>query len=253
MTPWEDLRRELDAWSAAGREATLWWRDDDAVEPSAPLDRLLAAAGGGVPISLAVIPATASPGLAERIGGTLGVEVLQHGSAHANHAPAGEKKAELGPHRPIGQVLQELTRMRDRMVALFNDRFRPVLVPPWNRIGAELAAALPDIGLAGLSTYTARRSAHPAPGLRQVNCHVDIFDWRGRRFAGEQGCVELMVGHLAARRSGRADAAEPTGLLTHHLVHDDDCWTFLDRLIAATRNHAAVRWIAPWAAPEAPA
>ena len=41
---WDRLEREIDAWAAAGREATLWWRDDDAVAATAELERLL---GGG--------------------------------------------------------------------------------------------------------------------------------------------------------------------------------------------------------------
>ncbi|NUB17118.1 hypothetical protein GAY28_35010, partial [Azospirillum brasilense] len=31
---WDALTAELDAWAAGGRTATLWWRDDDAVEPT---------------------------------------------------------------------------------------------------------------------------------------------------------------------------------------------------------------------------
>ena len=38
--PWQDLRDELDRWAEAGRTATLWWRDDDAVMPGPLLDRL---------------------------------------------------------------------------------------------------------------------------------------------------------------------------------------------------------------------
>ena len=42
MTGWADLDAELDRWKAAGRAATLWWRDDDATRPTPALDRLLA-------------------------------------------------------------------------------------------------------------------------------------------------------------------------------------------------------------------
>ncbi|MCH6588741.1 MAG: hypothetical protein IH805_10580 [Proteobacteria bacterium] len=63
---WRILSEELDAWAAAGRAATLWWRDDDAVEPSADLERLLGlAAARDIPIALAAIPARASEALAE--------------------------------------------------------------------------------------------------------------------------------------------------------------------------------------------
>ncbi|MEK9660397.1 MAG: hypothetical protein VW644_01455, partial [Alphaproteobacteria bacterium] len=40
--PWDALAAELDVWAAAGRTATLWWRDDDADAASPALERLLA-------------------------------------------------------------------------------------------------------------------------------------------------------------------------------------------------------------------
>ena len=44
MAEWPDLIAELDRWEEAGQVATLWWRDDDAVAPTARLDRLLSIA-----------------------------------------------------------------------------------------------------------------------------------------------------------------------------------------------------------------
>ena len=32
------------------------------------------------------------------------------------------------------------------------------------------------------------------------------------------------------------------GLLTHHLVHDEAAWIFLDAFFAATARHPACRW-----------
>ena len=64
MVKWPDLMAEFDRWEEAGRVATLWWRDDDAVMPTARLGRLLSIASG-VPVSLAVIPADARQELAQ--------------------------------------------------------------------------------------------------------------------------------------------------------------------------------------------
>jgi hypothetical protein len=80
MTHWDDLGAELDAWSAAGRTATLWWRDDDAAEPSAALDRLLGIVEAhGTPLTLAVIPAAAQDSLRRALAGRGGVTPVQHG------------------------------------------------------------------------------------------------------------------------------------------------------------------------------
>ncbi len=139
-TLWVALNAELDAWAAAGRTATLWWRDDDAGAMNDALDRLLRLRGArDVPIALA--------------------------------------------------------------------------------------------------------------GLRQNNVHIDPIDWRGRHgpaqtFVGAARAIDAAVDHLAARRTGTADSEEATGLMTHHLVQDDETWQFVEQFIAHTQAHPAVRWLA---------
>ncbi len=244
MSGWKALRAELDRWRQEDRRASFWWRDDDASAPGEALEHLLALAGRhGLPLALAVIPADADAGLADVLRRRPRLQLLQHGFSHRNHAPATEKKMELGPHRPYGEVARELRAGRKRLEALFGRRFLPALVPPWNRIDPALLPRLPGLGFAGLSTFRARAAAAPAPGLRQVNCHIDIIDWRERRFAGEAAALGQAVGHLAARRQGAADPAEPTGLMTHHLAHDAAAWRFLDRFLGATAAHPAARWL----------
>lgn len=237
MGVWEDLARELDAWGKAERRATLWWRDDDAVAPSPALARLneLGAAHDVVP-ALAVVPKTAEPALP-------GTALLQHGYAHTNHGV--KKKAELGPDRPAATVADELKTGRKRLLDLFAERVLPVLAPPWNRIAPEVVALLPALGFRGLSTYQPRPRAEPVPGLMQVNTHADIIDWRERCFIGDDIAAGAVIRHLVDRRLGHVDPVEPTGLLTHHLVHDAPSWRFLERLLTLTRAHPAIRWLTP--------
>lgn len=246
MTSWAALSQELDAWQASGRRATLWWRDDDAVEPTAALERLLdLARETGVPLALAVIPARASQRLAARLArADARPAVLQHGFAHLNHAAAGEKKIELGGQRPGETVLEELSRGRAMLVALFGEAAGAVLVPPWNRIANGLPPALTGLGYRGLSTFQPRPATEAAPGLVQVNTHVDILRWRAPRgFAGEAAALSALVGHLAARRTGAVDPAEPTGLLSHHLAQDTAAWAFLGALLRRLSAHPVVRFL----------
>jgi hypothetical protein len=191
-----------------------------------------------------VIPADAEPDLDESVAALPDLAILQHGYAHQNHAPAAEKKQELGPHRPYPSVLGELVTGQARLARLFGTRFRPILVPPWNRIAPALVPMLPEVGYRGLSAYQPRARAAAAPRLIQANAHIDIVDWAGSRgFVGERAALGMAIGHLSARRTGHADAAEPTGLLTHHLVHDGECRVFLDRFLAAVGNHPAAAWL----------
>ena len=253
MGGWRALDIELDAWAATGRTATFWWRDDDAVRAGPALRRLLDLTWNmDVPLALAVIPAAANADLAPALSSVPEAVVLQHGWDHTNHAAPPAKKAELAAGRPWEQAVADLARGRDGLATLFPDRFRPVLVPPWNRIDPHLVERLAAVGFSALSTFKARLAAWAGPGLRQVNCHVDPVDWRGGRgFAGDDRVLGAVIAHLQARRAGQADADEPTGVLTHHGVHDDPTWIFLRRLAAHVRGHAGATWIGVDAALEA--
>ena len=248
MVGWRALADELDAWAAAGREAHLWWRDDDASQATPALARLIdLAAEAEVPLCLAVIPAAAEPGLVACIeDAPPGVVAAPHGYAHHNHAPPGRRKAEFAADRAPEAMIEELKLALRLTAELFGPRAMPVLVPPWNRIAHDLIPHLPGAGYRGLSTI-ARRDRAPAPpsvaGLRRCDAHVDIIDWRGsRRFIGEAAALAAIVKRLAVLRAAGGVAAQPVGLLTHHLMHDDSAWAFLGAFAAHTRAHRAVRW-----------
>ena len=239
---WNEFDAELGRWRDAGRTADFWWRDDDAVTPSPPLTRLLQLTGSSrVPLALAVVPLEAAP----EIFRGLQASVLMHGTDHRNRAAPGEKKTEFAAAEPDSDAVARLCIARERLAAQAAKRFVPVLAPPWNRFKRPLAARLPEAGLYGLSGYGPRDKAEAAPGVRQVNTHVDIIDWRGTRgFVGEDTALRMAVKHLASRRKGEADAGEPTGWLTHHALHDRETWLFLERLFERTVKHGA-RWIDP--------
>ncbi|HVF64579.1 MAG TPA: polysaccharide deacetylase family protein [Casimicrobiaceae bacterium] len=240
------LEAELDRWTSQPTGATLWWRDDDAVAATPALDRLLGlCTSHGVPLALAVVPARLQSSVVKVIDDAPLLTVLQHGFAHANHAPPNAKKSELTTHRPREATFAELARGHDRLTDAFGSRHVPVLVPPWNRIDASLVAALPEIGLDGLSTFGPRAQRTAAATIVQCNTHVDPISWRaGRRFIGGQKAAERIAQHLRERREGVVDATEPTGLLTHHLDFDDDAFAFVDALFAMTQAHAATSWLA---------
>jgi hypothetical protein len=245
MASWSDLDRELDRWADLGLQASLWWRDDDAAELTLEVERLIGlAAAVGVPVHLAVIPARLADDLTAVLSASPRARVLQHGYAHIDHAPKGEGSWELGPHRPRGETLGELETGFTRLADAFGQRFLPVLVPPWTRIDPDLIPCLPGIGFRALSMEGSRRGLFVAPAVMALNAHCDPIKWKGGpRFTGTERALDEVVGHLAARRQGRADPAEPTGLCTHHLAHDAEIWGFVEALLERTVGHPAVRWI----------
>ncbi|HYL89717.1 MAG TPA: hypothetical protein VEU32_13240 [Burkholderiales bacterium] len=239
---WRELDAELDRWRGEGRIADFWWRDDDAAKPCAPLSTLLKLAEhSAVPLALAVVPLQAVPDLFEGLEAC----VLMHGTDHKNRAAVGEKKTEFSAAEPEGGAIARLAAARSRLARAAGKRFLPVLAPPWNRFRQALAARLPEAGLNGLSGYGPRDKAEAGTGVRQVNTHVDIVDWRGTRaFIGEEAALRRALEHLVSRRTGAVDGNEPTGWLTHHARHDAAACEFLERLFERTRARGA-RWIDP--------
>jgi hypothetical protein len=228
---WTRLEAELARRRDAGRPARFWWRDDDAGAVLPEAKRLLRmSSSSGIPLSLAVIPEAAEPELFGLLHD--GVTVLQHGTDHRNRAAPGEKKTEYPAAEPVEAALARVSDGLGRLRAFAGPRFCPVLAPPWNRVRRDLVEKLPAIGIRGLSMYGPRPRTEAAPGLRQVNTHVDIVAWRqGKRFIGEDEAIRLAVKNLAVE--------DPLGWLTHHAVHDDAAWDFLQRLFAL----AAPRWL----------
>lgn len=238
---WPDLVAELDRWGEGGRIAALWWRDDDAAAASAKLANLLRLARGA-PVALAVIPAQAQADLAAVLRDAPSVAVLQHGWRHVNRAEHG-KKSEYPTGRDGASVAAELAAGRTRLRDLFGPRALPVFVPPWNRFASDLLPALAESGLAALSVMAGQAPSRLPPGLAAIDVHVDVTDWKGNRgFIGTAAALGGLTGWLRARRLAGDVAAEPIGILTHHLVMDDATAVFLDCLGALVGAHAAARW-----------
>ena len=198
----------------ARRRPRFWWRDDDAGSVTPELKRLLELSSS-VPLALAVIPEAADPGLFELLHDR--VTVIQHGTDHRNRAAPGEKKTEYPASEPNAQALARIARGQARLRALAGQRFFPVLAPPWNRLRKDLADELPSIGVRGVSGYRAGAG----------NTQVDVVAWRrGKRFIGETEAFEIAL-----------RAEQPVGWLTHHAVHDEQTWAFLERLLALKTVH----------------
>jgi hypothetical protein len=234
-----ELTAHLDWFAERGRKVRFWWRDDDAVEPSAALDRLLGFANAhDVDVALAVIPKHATEALAERLKNEPHAIVLQHGWQHKNfqRKDLGEKAAELGNRRDPEELMGQLAGGKAKLEQLFGDAFVPAVVPPWNRIAPEIARRLPDIGLTGLSTFLPARF----PGLRMVQTHVDIIKWKkDKRFIGWASAANRFDLQLSRRRT---NPDEPLGLLTHHLDHGEGCDEFIEEFLSIAAHHEGASW-----------
>ncbi len=230
----EALNSALDARTRDAGAVRLWLRDDDAIAPGNALDRLLKVTSRyAIPLTLAVIPAHTDTLLAERLASAEQVAVAVHGWAHQNHAPENEKKQELGAHRSVDVVLGELRKGFSTLRELHAGRFVPLLVPPWNRISPAVVAELSAVGFQALSTF-----GNESPSaISLLNTHVDIIDWKGNR--GGRDAATLVHELIAQLRQN----TDPVGVLTHHLVHDEPAWQFMENLFRATATRQDVTWL----------
>jgi peptidoglycan/xylan/chitin deacetylase (PgdA/CDA1 family) len=239
--PWGPLSQELDRWAEAGLSATLWLRDDDAVEATPALERLVTLCESHrVPALLAIIPAQAQERLADYLGSRPLVEIATHGFSHRNHAPAGVKKQEFPADRDRDQIQEELAQGRRRLRDMFGPILTDIFVPPWNRISIDVAARLPTLGFRALSGYGRELLFQSPAPLIEINTHLDLIDWHGSRGGHEPAWLAAnLAEHLAwARANGR----RPVGILTHHLIHDAAAWRFLEGLFAHTAANPSVTW-----------
>ena len=230
MTPEQELERALDD---AAKPTRIWWRDDDAGADSAELAALIGLAQRRrAPVALAVVPGWLQDPCVERIGRCAMATVLQHGVVHADHAVAPAKKIELGGGAARPALLAGLEAGRRGLAQRFGRQFVPVLVPPWNRIAADVAESAPGLGFTGLSTSGPMRPAPAVPGLRRVNTHLDLVVWRERSRPLDAGEAIRGLARLVAAGSG-----EPLGILSHHAVMGSDAFATLDRLLALVQDH----------------
>lgn len=235
----DSLTAHLEWFADRDQKVRFWWRDDDAVEPTEDLDRLLSIANRHrVDVALAVIPRHATETLAKRLADEPHAVVLQHGWQHKNfqRKDLGEKAAELGTRRDPDELIAQLVEGKTRLEDLFGDRFVPAMVPPWNRVAPEISRRLPAIGISGLSTFT----WHHFPRPHQMQSHVDIIKWKkDRRFIGWRSAASRFDLQLCRRRT---NPAEPLGILSHHLAHEEGCYVFLETFLNIAAHHDGAEW-----------
>ena len=233
---WLDpLRAALDA---APAPVACFFRDDDAGWDDDRLFELIGLfAGLGLPLDLAVIPAALGSGAARELrarielaGGRLGVH--QHGFAHLNHEPEGERRCEFGPERPRGEQLRDIAAGQARLARLLGPAVEPIFTPPWNRCTPATAGCLVELGFEVLSRE-AKAEPFGLPGLRELPVHVDWFKRRdGKR---------LPPAEVAAIAARAVEGGGPVGVMLHHAEMDAAERAGAAELLELLAGHERVR------------
>ncbi len=230
------LTAELDAWLSLGKVAQFWWRDDDAVMETPQLRRLLDVARElQIQPALAVIPARVNSSLVEALRG-IDCCIWQHGYSHDFHV-AGE----FGEGRLLNELQRDAVRgqvMLDR--AFGAGGWQRVFVPPNHMLALPFKGLIPGLGYVGLS---AGAPATPVlPHVFEANAELDVMDWPARRLLPADELGRWIVALLQARRFD--PNPQPIGILTHHLVFDEEAWACICAIVKALHTHAAAEFVA---------
>lgn len=228
---WTPVRNELAKWRREGLMLPIWWRDDDATEPTVKLDQLIHISEKiEVPLHLAVIPREATRALGDLVSDNEMVIPVVHGWSHTNHEAPKETKCEFGEGRSIETRREEAAEGLRRIQTLMGDRVASMFVPPWNRVPTSFLPVLKEVGYSCFSTCNPRSEAEPIPGLLQINTHIDPLYWRpSKGLSHPELIVDKITNLLKQRRQGKTDNSEPFGLLTHHLAHEPQVWEFCNQ------------------------
>jgi predicted deacetylase len=213
----------------------FFFRDDDAGWDDTALLRLLDLFQlRGVPIDLAVIPASLSDPLARELRarrahapGLIGLH--QHGFAHLNHEPEG-RKCEFGPTRSPQAQREDLARGREVLERQLG-WCDPIFTPPWNRCTQPTADALLELGFDTLSR-DASAGALRLDGLRETPVAVDWCKGPGE--------VGTRLSSIAQRTAAAVDAGAPVGVMLHHCVMSERDVQQLDSMLQTLRSLPAV-------------
>ena len=234
--------------AATGHRVRFWLRDDDAVVPSAHLTLFLDQCSAfKIPVCLAVIPKDTDEALVTALSqydkGL--IQIAVHGWSHQNFASRVEKKQELGAHRSIDVVLEELKAALEKVQSLYGEQAVSMLVPPWNRISPDVVTALPEIGFKAISTFHDKKSAwkkdQPIPFY---DTHLDIIDWKAGGVGRSADDLFESLAGLIRNGASALQNDQMIGILTHHLQHDDKASYFLTRLFDITSNNPGCEWSA---------
>jgi peptidoglycan/xylan/chitin deacetylase (PgdA/CDA1 family) len=235
---WTPLREEFAKWRTKRLVLPIWWRDDDAVDGSDQLDRLIDLSREvEVPVHLAIIPREAKPALVERIRDEDHIFPIVHGWGHRNQAAPGEDRSEFSINRPLADNKEEAQEALRKLRLLLPGKVLPVFVPPWNHIDDELLGMLADLGYKVLSTCDPRTVEVNEAGLKQINTQLDPIAWRdNEQLHAQEYITGKLLTNLKRRRQGKDDNGEPFGLLTHHRAMNEDVWDFTRQFWQEMRN-----------------
>lgn len=151
----------------------------------------------------------------------------QHGWSHTNHQRSG-KKAEFGQARSKNSLAHDLTRGRDRLLAIGGTDFSPFFTPPWNRCSDATLQILTELGFRGIS-----RSRGEQVGKTSLEDFFINVDLHTRKEPDGRSALEALCAELR-----QAVDNHYVSIMIHHQMMNDRAFDLLDLLLAEVAENS---------------
>ena len=218
------------------KSVRIWWRDDDIVEDTKELRRLLDFSEKyNVPACRSVIPKHVSKEAINKIKSIDAISILQHGYAHTNYAKFGDPLNEFGTDRDLEIQIKEIRQGYIKLKDAFNDQFLPIFVPPWNHISSNTIKRLEEVGFIGISLIG--KTIFNYNGLRNLSVQIDIHSWETKSENSYSVKVRKFseifcdLYRILTEKPTYLEKKIDIGILTHSQIMKDKDWKIFKMLI----------------------
>jgi hypothetical protein len=216
----------------------FWWRDDDVGVGSRrhPIANWIAnrrlkkmltlAQQYGIYSIFAAIPYKFSSRGKKQINliKKYNANVALHGIQHKNNS-CGSGASEFPDGLNVAENLTTILEYKKEFLNIFQDRFMPIFVPPWNTLSKDIEVVLLRNGL-----YISRSNDFHSIEYDAYNIDVDMIDWYTRGLRDEETILQEII---ALVESGR----KSIGLMGHHKVANGRAFLFFDNLFEIIARH----------------
>lgn len=177
------------------KEIYLWIRIDDVKDFTPALKRVIDFFYEHcIPLLLAVIPLEMTEYLVKETKRYSNITVGQHGYSHKNYSPQGFPNSEFPETRSIDEIISEQLNGKALLQSSFQDRFFPILIPPYFEIGNHVRDVLDQyyLGFSGWWTNTVTKLRHPC-----LNVQIDFINWDySTHYAGAEYVEQQLFNQL---------------------------------------------------------
>ena len=162
------------------------------------------------------------------------VYIAIHGIQHKNNS-----KTNIPCEFPSGKDVQEsavaIQKYREEFAMIFQNKFLPIFVPPWNTMSRDLENIILSSGL-NISKDNSQYAE-----CNDNNIDIDVINWNEKKLRNEEEIIDDIISLVNAGKKS-------IGIMGHHRLADGRAFSFFDKLFAIIARHQSKKHMEnnPW-------